>query len=342
MFSAAPSSASAPGTARLSCASIASPGSTAITRTPVWTRARVSFPVPAPTSSTLRPARSPSSCAIHSTAPCGYSGRARSYRLATSSNGRESGCWSSDTRRWTEGVDDAVLAPWQAGDADAPAVPDQQVRKAAPVLARDEANEVPLDLHRIFVAREAEALRETANVSVDNDPLSLAELGGDDVGGLACDTWEVDQLLEPPRHLAVELLQQHLHRPAQRLRLLTEEAGREDVALELFGRNSQVVLRAPVLLEQPLGDAVHVDVRRLRGEHHRDEELEIRPRLEGDGRVGVRGGEAFDDRPDACALRADAPARLLEIAAGQLVPLPVMLPSFWVASTKPEAGKYYW
>src|SRR5438034_217548 len=55
-----------------------------------------------------------------------------------------------------------------------------------------------------------------------------------------------------------ELLEQHHHRRAQGPRLLTEEAGREDVPLELLLRDGQVVLRTLVLLEQPLRDAVHV------------------------------------------------------------------------------------
>ena len=46
------------------------------------------------------------------------------------------------------------------------------------------------------------------------------------------------------RHLAVVLLDDALHRAAQRLRLLPVEAGREDVALELLLRDREVVLRA--------------------------------------------------------------------------------------------------
>ena len=106
--------------------------------------------------------------------------------------------------------------------------------------------------------------------------LRVAELGGDDVRRLARDAGKPQQLVERPRHLAVVLLDQHPHRPAQRLRLLPEEPGREDVALELLHRHGEVVLGSPVLLEQVLGDAVDVHVGRLRREHHRDEQLERR------------------------------------------------------------------
>ena len=112
------------------------------------------------------------------------------------------------------------------------------------------------------------------------------------------------------RHLAVELLEQHPHRPAQRLRLLAVEAGREDVALELLLRHGEVVLGLAVLLEQRLGDAVDVHVGRLRREHHRDEQLERAAEAERDRRVGVLDREPLDDRADPLLLRPDALARL--------------------------------
>ena len=117
------------------------------------------------------------------------------------------------------------------------------------------------------------------------------------------------------RNLAVELLEQHVHRPADRLRLLPEEAGRVDVPLELLLRDGEVVLGLAVLLEQPLGHAVDVRVRRLRREHHRDEELEIRAEAERDLRVRVLLGEPLDDRPDPLPPPPEpAPARLADVA----------------------------
>ena len=47
--------------------------------------------------------------------------------------------------------------------------------------------QVALDLHRVVVSRQAEPLREPPHVRVDDDPLRVPELGGDDVGGLARD-----------------------------------------------------------------------------------------------------------------------------------------------------------
>src|SRR4051794_33298182 len=89
-----------------------------------------------------------------------------------------------NTARWTDIAEDAFLATWPPRETDAPAVPDQQVREDAPVLARDEALEVALDLDGVLLAREAEALREAADMSVDDHALRLAQLRGDDVRGL--------------------------------------------------------------------------------------------------------------------------------------------------------------
>ena len=172
----------------------------------------------------------------------------------------------------------------------------------------------------ILLPREPEPLREAPHVRVDDDPLRLAELGGDDVARLARDARQPDQLFEAPRHLAVELLEQHPHRPAQRLRLLAVEAGREDVALELLLRHGEVVLGLAVLLEQRLGDAVDVHVGRLRREHHRDEQLERAAEAERDRRVGVLDREPLDDRADPLLLRPDALAGLLQVATRQRPP----------------------
>jgi len=94
-------------------------------------------------------------------------------------------------------------------------VPDQQVREDAPVLAGNEALEVALDLDRVVLLREAEPLREAPYVRVDDDALRVAELGRDDVRSFARHPGQARELVERARNLAVVLLDQHLHHPAQ-------------------------------------------------------------------------------------------------------------------------------
>ena len=92
--------------------------------------------------------------------------------------------------------DHAALAARPPRVADAAAVPDQQVREASPVVARHELHQVALDLHRILLPREAEPLRQPADVRVDDDALRVAALGRDDVRRLARDARQPQQRVE--------------------------------------------------------------------------------------------------------------------------------------------------
>src|SRR5260221_10271829 len=67
---------------------------------------------------------------------------------------------TSDTRRRTEVEQHAVGAARRTGDAHAPPVPDQQVREAPPVRAGHELAEIALDLDRVILLGQPEALRE--------------------------------------------------------------------------------------------------------------------------------------------------------------------------------------
>ena len=145
-------------------------------------------------------------------------------------------------------------------------------------------------------------------------PCALPRSADDDVRRLARDAGQPEQVVEPRRHLAAVVLDQDAHRAAQRLGLLPEEAGGEDVALELLDRHREVVLGSAVLDEEILRDAVDVHVRRLRREHHGDEQLERAAERQRDRRVGVLDGEPLDDRPHARPLRPDPPPGLVDVA----------------------------
>ncbi len=141
---------------RSSSARIGAPGSTATTSTPSATRPRVSFPVPAPRSSTRPPGSSPSRPAAQRRAASGTpAGAARSPRRRLEAAVARR---ASDTARGAEVADHAVLTAGAPRDADAPTVPDQQMREASPVGARHELDQVALDLHRILLPREPESL----------------------------------------------------------------------------------------------------------------------------------------------------------------------------------------
>jgi len=69
------------------------------------------------------------------------------------------------------------------------------MREAGPVRARDDLLQIPFDLHRVFLAGQAQTLGKAADVRVDDDALRMSELGGDDVCGLAGDTRESEEIL---------------------------------------------------------------------------------------------------------------------------------------------------
>src|SRR3970040_1799832 len=148
---------------------------------------------------------------------------------------------------WAQVLEDTVVAARPARVAHPTAVRDEEVRGAGPVGPWHKPREVGLDLDGVVGAGRPEPLRETPDVGVDDDALGVAELRGDDVRGLARDTREPHEILELVRDLAVELLEQHLHRASNRLRLLAAEAGRVARPLELLSWHGEVVLGSPVL-----------------------------------------------------------------------------------------------
>src|SRR4051812_34114255 len=152
---------------------------------------------------------------------------------------------------------------------------------------------------------------------VDDDPLRVAELGRDDIGRLPRHPRQPQQLVDRSRHLAAELVEENAHRALDRLRLLPEEAGGIDVTFELLPLYGQVVLGAPVLLEQRLRDPVHIYVGGLGREHHRDQQLDGVPELQRDLRVRVLDREPLDDGLDPVAPPADRTPRLVDEATWQ-------------------------
>src|SRR5207245_3845622 len=65
---------------------------------------------------------------------------------------------ASDAARRAEVGHDAVFAERPPRVADAPPVPDQEPREAAPLLARNEPLQVARDIHRVVLARKAAPL----------------------------------------------------------------------------------------------------------------------------------------------------------------------------------------
>ena len=95
-----------------------------------------------------------------------------------------------------------------------------------------------------------------------------------DVGGLAADAGQRDQVVEPARHLAVEALEQGGRELEQRVGLGPEEAGRLDQRLELGAVGGGHRGGVGIGREQRRPDRVDPAVGGLRGQHRDDQQLE--------------------------------------------------------------------
>jgi len=138
-------------------------------------------------------------------------------------------------------------------------------------------------------------------MAVDSDRGDLESVPEDDRRRLATDAAKADQALHRVRNDAAELVEDLLGRAADGLRLLTEEAGGVDVALELRHFDGEIGGRPWVLLEEHPGHLVDPLVARLRGEDRGDQELERCAELERRAPVRIGLGQASQDGPRTAA-----------------------------------------
>src|SRR5207249_2526116 len=113
--------------------------------------------------------------------------------------------------------------------------------------------------------------------------------------GLEPDARQLDERLEGLGHLAAVMLDERLRHAKQRARLGAEESGGADLLLEARGARPRQLAGRRVLAEERGRHHVHALVRALRGEDGGDEQLERRPEVEGDLRVGIRAREEIQD-----------------------------------------------
>jgi hypothetical protein len=152
-----------------------------------------------------------------------------------------------------------------------------------------------LDAVGVALAREAEAARDAADVGVDREGLVGAEVDEDDAGRLPADPGERLERGPLARHASAVQRRDDLHGLDDAPRLGAEEPERADVWPQLLRARPGVRRRVRVPREERRRDEVHTRVGRLRGEDHRDEELNVVAELERDARLRHRAREALDD-----------------------------------------------
>ena len=158
--------------------------------------------------------------------------------------------------------------------ADPPAMPDQPVGEQHPVGLGNELGDVRLDLDRVIARRPAEPAGQPPEVRVHRDAGDAERVAEHHVRGLAPNARQRDQLFELVGHPPAEALGQRGRQAHHRLRLGVEEpGGPQDLGHVLRVRRGEI-LGGRVLGEQHRRGQVHPLVRRLRGEHRGDKQLE--------------------------------------------------------------------
>src|SRR5439155_12869380 len=140
--------------------------------------------------------------------------------------------------------------------ADATAVQDQTPRRLYPVLPREDGAQVRLDPIGVRGLRQPQPAGHSSDMAVDRYRWDTEGGSQDDRGGLPPHAVERGERLHLPRDLAPVLVEKAPRHRTERLRLLVEEAGRFDLALELARGRSGVIGCGPVFLKEGAGDLV--------------------------------------------------------------------------------------
>ena len=111
-------------------------------------------------------------------------------------------------------------------------MPDHLMGKFYPALLGHQGHQVELNLYRVLLSGEPQALGDPAHVGVHYEARDAEGVAQDDVGRLAADPRQFDQVIQGGRHLAAELRHQDLAEGLEALGLLAVEAGGVDGLLQ--------------------------------------------------------------------------------------------------------------
>lgn len=150
---------------------------------------------------------------------------------------------------------------------------DEKVAGGDPVAARQQLRKLGLDAVRISGGRPAEALRQAADVGIDDHRRNLEGGAEDDVGGLASDAGEGDQLAKGGWDLAVVVLHQPLRTADEVAGLGMVKAGGTDQFFDLAELRLTEVGGIGVAGKEAGGDEIDAPIGTLGGKDGGNEEL---------------------------------------------------------------------
>ncbi len=134
------------------------------------------------------------------------------------------------------------------------------------IFLGDNGDEVGLDFVGVGLIGESEALGDAGDVAIDANARDAKGVAEEDIGGLAADAGEFEEVVEVARDFAVEFLDDHA---AGALNALGFHAAAEDfveLALERGEGDGDPVRGGAVFLEEGRGDDIDEVVAELGGE----------------------------------------------------------------------------
>ena len=160
------------------------------------------------------------------------------------------------------------------GVADSASVPDQLVGKLDPFVPRNDLHQILLDLLRIFIARQIQAVRKTQHVRIHYHSAGDSIRGAEhDVSRFSRNTGQREYLFHRARHLPAELFNDGFAGSHYGLGFVPEKSRRTNVLFQFaWGRKSER-LRIRILLIERFSNLIHAHVRALRGKNRGDQQL---------------------------------------------------------------------
>jgi hypothetical protein len=152
-------------------------------------------------------------------------------------------------------------------------VQDQRVGHQRPLLRREDRAQLLFDDYGIVRFRDTDAVGDAQNMTIDGEARHAQRVAQDDIGGLAPDTGELDEILHARRDFAVVLLHERARHSGERLRFHPEEAGGLNLGLELRCRRLRQRAGVRISREERRRDLVDALVGALRRQDRRDEQL---------------------------------------------------------------------
>jgi hypothetical protein len=143
-------------------------------------------------------------------------------------------------------------------------VEDEDMAGLGPALLGEELAEILLDAHRIGFPSPAEAASQSLDVGIDDHSGDREDIAKNNIGGLASDPREGDQIFHPARHFAAVVSNQSLGTADDVFRLVAEEAGGADEIFQFGGISCRQGLGIGVAGKEGGGDLVDPDIGTLR------------------------------------------------------------------------------